>query len=169
MYRYAQIELAIARLHFDVTPENLKYFRGRLRNLQRVGLVTSSPGKGQKKSYTSEDAAFWAICFELVELALPPIIIKQILDAQWKSLSDFFGENQIGGEIYYFLVTSSYMLWSTNENVAAAFAKHASGIRTKRDLIEGGIIDNQRLILINLSCLKSKLFQQLYRVPEKGD
>lgn len=90
MFTYGQVERAIAELH-GIPPEQAAgKLRSRLKHFQRIGLVPSSPGKGQKLSYTPLDAARWAICFEFAELATPPERVKQILGIYGSSILKSF-------------------------------------------------------------------------------
>ena len=77
-FKYADIERAIASIH-NINPEAFKTLRSRIKHFQRIGLVPSSPGKGQKIKYTVGDAIRWALCFELAECGLPPEQIKDVI------------------------------------------------------------------------------------------
>ncbi len=60
-------------------PERLATFRARVRHLQRLGILPSSPGRGQRISYSIFDAVKWALCFELAELELGPELMERLL------------------------------------------------------------------------------------------
>jgi hypothetical protein len=91
-FKYGQIEAAIASMH-NVPPEAMATFRSRVKHFQRIGLVPSSPGKGQKIKYKLADAALWALCFEFTEFGLAPEQVKTIIkiggDAVTKAMLDF--------------------------------------------------------------------------------
>ena len=78
VFKYSEVESAIAAIH-NVSPAALKMFRSRIKNFQRIGMVSFSPGKGQKIDYKIIDVIRWALCFEFAELGLPPDQIKLII------------------------------------------------------------------------------------------
>ena len=78
MFTYSKVERALAAVH-KISPSAMGAFRGRIKHFQRLGLVPSSPGKGRKISYSLEDVYMWAMCLELQEFGIDPIIIKEFL------------------------------------------------------------------------------------------
>jgi hypothetical protein len=77
-FKYGQLEEAIAAMH-NLHPSGMKTFKSRVKHFQRIGLVSSSPGRGYKKLYSVIDAVAWALCFEFAELSVPPETIRNIM------------------------------------------------------------------------------------------
>jgi hypothetical protein len=75
-FTYAQVEAALASVH-EIPAARMKAFRGRLKHFLRLGIVPSSPGKGNKITYTINNVYMWAICLELEEFGLDPVRIEE--------------------------------------------------------------------------------------------
>ena len=82
MYPYKVVEAALARLHVE-NPSAMGAFRGRLKHLQRIGLVPSSPGRGKRIEYSFEDVAKWALALEVAEFGIDPLVIRQLVLSAW--------------------------------------------------------------------------------------
>ena len=82
MYAYKVVEAALARLHVE-NPATMGIFRGRIKHLQRIGLVPSSPGPGKRIQYSFEDVAKWALALEVAEFGIDPLVIRQLVLSVW--------------------------------------------------------------------------------------
>jgi hypothetical protein len=99
-FKYKQVEEAIASLH-NIPASAMKTFKGRIKHFQRIGLVPSSPGKGQRIEYRAIDAVRWALCFEFAELGVQPEHIKGIISfCGWALFESFKGPVQQVDEIF---------------------------------------------------------------------
>jgi hypothetical protein len=76
-FTYREVEAALAVAH-EIPEARMGAFRGRLKHFLRLGLVPSSPGKGNKITYTLENVYMWALCLELEEFGLDPVRIKDL-------------------------------------------------------------------------------------------
>lgn len=83
MYTYKVVETALARLHVE-NPATMGILRGRIKHLQRIGLVPSSPGPGKRIQYSFEDAAKWALALEVAEFGIDPLVIQQLVLSAWE-------------------------------------------------------------------------------------
>lgn len=72
-YSYAQVENALAEL-YGIPPDGRGAFLGRIKHLQRCGLVFASPGKGRRIEYTFSNAFTWACALEAERLGIDPKI-----------------------------------------------------------------------------------------------
>ena len=82
MYPYKVVETALARLHVE-NPATMGVFRGRIKHLQRIGLVPSSPGPGKRIQYSFEDVAKWALALEVADFGIDPLVIHQLVLSVW--------------------------------------------------------------------------------------
>ncbi len=158
MFRYAQIEAAIAKIH-NVPANAMKTFRSRIRNFQRIGLVPSSPGKGQKIDYSVDYAIYWALCFELVEVGLPPNIIKAVMTRQGYGLINFF-VGAVHGEDRFYCLIADFLSWQLlDDGTGKSAGQFSTGILTLSELQRQVFAhaDRPRVILINLTSMKRKL------------
>ena len=76
-FPYAILEATLAR--FFLPEGDILPFRARLKNLQRLGLTPSSPGKGNHQSYSYSDLCDYALAMMLAEFGLEPRrIVSQV-------------------------------------------------------------------------------------------
>ena len=75
MYRYAEVEAALAKMH-HIAPDAIGAFRGRIKHLQKIGVVPSSPGRGKKISYNFGAVAVWAFCLQVAEFGVDPTVTR---------------------------------------------------------------------------------------------
>jgi hypothetical protein len=81
-YPYAKVEAALgAALGTDDTAQR-GALRGRIKHLQRVGLVAEKPGKGQRLAYDPARIDDWLIALELGKRGLDPTVVVRALKAQ---------------------------------------------------------------------------------------
>ncbi len=165
-FKYAQIEQALAQHHMiDSDPKTMKTFRARIRNFQKIGLVPSSPGKGQKIVYTTRDAVFWALCFEFVEFGIAPTAIREIMNLKGEELLDYLTLEQTEtDEDRYFFMIGLFLQSNMNENGKFVLA-HVSGIYTLAQLQKRQIFTLcQRFLMTNLTGLRRSLIESLAHV-----
>jgi hypothetical protein len=103
MLAYSQVEEALANA-FSILPEAMGAFRGRINHLRRLGLVPSSPGKGQRISYDREHIYKWAIGLELAEFGVDPGLIKFIIEKfVWRLTRNYLiGDSQLADKLLVF-------------------------------------------------------------------
>jgi hypothetical protein len=163
-FNYSQLEAAIASMH-NVPAKALKTFKSRLKHFQRIGLVPSSPGKGQKIEYKIVDAITWALCFEFAELGLPPDQIKALIRLCGRKLFESF-EGPLQGEDQIFVLRGNFLEWHLNP-------EGRQGIGGEGETTFGTIPMSQlcdmifqkkpfpRVLMINLTHLKRELGKAL--------
>jgi hypothetical protein len=61
MITYANVEDTLALIH-GIKSKDRGAFRARIKHIQRIGIVPSSPGKGRKIDYAIEDIFKWSFC-----------------------------------------------------------------------------------------------------------
>ena len=88
---YAQVEGALSAL-FRVPATALGSFRGRVRHLQRIGLVDVAPGKGRRISYTRMQASEWVLALYLADLGVDPVVIVKSIKQERKKLQECMRE-----------------------------------------------------------------------------
>ncbi|MFG1417037.1 hypothetical protein V5F38_04370 [Xanthobacter sp. V0B-10] len=96
-YSYKQVEAALVRMYrsafafpdqeWECDPEVRAFaegaIRGRLKNMQKMGIAPSRPGTGRRISYRIEDIMLWAFCLELAECGLDPKKIQLFIKRYW--------------------------------------------------------------------------------------
>ena len=90
-YSYAQVESALGTL-FRVPASALGSFRGRVRHLQRIGLVDVAPGKGRRILYTRIQTNEWMLALLLAELGVDPIVIVKSVQRERNKLHEWIRE-----------------------------------------------------------------------------
>jgi hypothetical protein len=84
-YTYGEAEIALAdALVIDVKHRGL--LRARLKNLQRLGLPGTTPGKGTRARYTRTQVDQWLLAMMVADVGIDPTIVVQAIKAQWKTL-----------------------------------------------------------------------------------
>lgn len=162
-FKYGQLESAIGAIH-NVPPAAMKTLKGRLKHFQRIKLVPSSPGKGQKIAYKVGDAIKWALCFELAECGLPPEQIKAIIEFFLTEMAFSF-QGPVQEEDQIFVLQGNFLEWHLNE---ADKTKWGEGEITIGTLPVSKVCDIvfrkanlPRALLINLTFLKRELGRAL--------
>jgi hypothetical protein len=158
-FKYSQLQTAIASIH-NVPPKALKTFTSRLKHFQRIGLVPSSPGKGQKIGYRIVDAITWALCFELAELGLPPDQVKAVVRVCGRELFKSF-EGPLQEEDQIFVLRGNFLEWHLN---AEGGEQIGEGETTFGTIPMSQVCDMvfqrgrlARVLMINLTHLKREL------------
>jgi hypothetical protein len=90
-YSYAQVEDALVAL-FGVPASALGGFRGRVRHLQRIGLIDVAPGKGRRISYSPMQANEWMLALYLADLGVDPVVIVKSVKQERKMLQECMRE-----------------------------------------------------------------------------
>jgi hypothetical protein len=84
-YTYGEAEVALAAgLGIDAKHQTL--LRARLKNLQRLGLPGTAPGKGARARYTRTQLGQWLLAMMMADVGIDPTIVVQAIKAQWKTL-----------------------------------------------------------------------------------
>jgi len=89
---------------FRVPATALGSFRGRVRHLQRIGLVDVAPGKGRRISYTRMQASEWMLALYLADLGVDPVVIVKSIKQERKKLQEWMREatddEALGNEVF---------------------------------------------------------------------
>jgi hypothetical protein len=84
-YTYGEAEVALTTaLGIDAKHRGL--LRARLKNLQRLGLPGTAPGKGARARYTRAQMAMWLLAMIVADVGIDPTIVVQAIKARWKAL-----------------------------------------------------------------------------------
>jgi hypothetical protein len=95
------VESALARVH-GISPSAIGAFRARIKHFQKIGIVTSSPGKGRRIDYSLHDVFLWGFGLELAEFGIDPLIIKRaIFSGGLEGLFSVF-DQKIKRDIFFF-------------------------------------------------------------------
>ena len=157
-FSYPQLEAAMRQLH-NVPSERSGTFKARIRNFQRIGLIPSAPGKGQRIDYSIVDAITWALCFEFAEVGLLPENIKAIFSLCGATLFYPFG-GPIQNEDQILVLRGNFLEWYLNAGGAQLGEGQTTfGIIPVSQLSEMVFTKAKvpRAIMINLTDLKRKL------------
>jgi len=111
--RYGEIEKAIASMH-GVTERSSGIFRGRLRHIQKLGIVPAAPGRGAKIDYDRKAAVDWSIVFELSELGVQPELIKHFIERCGPAIFDFFEQPTPDGEDWFLCFEPNFLTMHMN-------------------------------------------------------
>ena len=166
-FSYGEVEAAIRSLH-TVPGGRRGTFKARVRHLQRLGLLPSSPGRGIKIDYEVADAWRWAVCFALIQCGLPPDAVKSVLGAAGRKLTLPFAGEGGQAEDQIFWLCPEFLSWHLDnlpdwiERVrfnVVPFSK-AMDVAFKG---AGGFLQEEagQVIMINLTKLKRDLFNAL--------
>ena len=128
-FAYAQVEGALFEL-FRVPASAQGSFRGRVRHLQRIGLVNVAPGKGRRISYTHVQANEWMLALLLAELGVDPTVIVRSLQRERKRLHGWIQEasddEALGGNEVFLAARPALMsgAWASKDSAGILrFAK----------------------------------------------
>jgi hypothetical protein len=128
-FTYGQVEGALGAL-FRVPASAQGSFRGRIRHLQRIGLVDVAPGKGRRISYTYVQTNEWMLALLLAELGVDPIVIVKSLQRERKRLHGWIKEatdaEAVGGNEVFLAARPALMsgAWASKDSAGILrFAK----------------------------------------------
>jgi hypothetical protein len=163
MFTYSQVERALAAVH-GISPSAMGAFRGRIKHFQRLGLVPSSPGKGRKVSYRLEDAYMWALCLELQEFGVDPVIIKHLHRlADFRTVVTWLSseENSEQQDRYFVFYPNFLLQWHTNTlwSSSGTFVHDLSEITKGSDVVSERL--KTRMAAINLTRLRAAVRKSL--------
>jgi hypothetical protein len=140
-YSYAQVEGALATL-FRVPAFAQGSFRGRVRHLQRVGLVEIAPGKGRRIFYTSIQANEWMLALLIADLGVDPTVIVKSIERERKKLREWMreasDEEALGGNDVFLAAQPELMsgAWASKDSVAilrfAKFRRYDAALKIPR-------------------------------------
>jgi hypothetical protein len=168
MYSYGQVESALARVH-GISPSAIGAFRARIKHFQKIGIVTSSPGKGRRIDYSLHDVFLWGFGLELAEFGIDPLVIKRaIFSGGLEGLFSVF-DQKIKGDIFFFFhptilrggfpapvsVRSKYNPWGDFNWLWGIFAEKELSKLDKADALAGAF--DARLGTINISRMRRNI------------
>jgi hypothetical protein len=164
-FSYGEVEAAIRSLH---TVPGGRTFKARVRHLQRLGLLPSSPGRGIKIEYEVADAWKWTVCFALVQCGLPPEAIKSVLGAAGRKLTIPFAGEAHPTEDMIFWLHPEFLSWHL-DNLPDWFDRVRFNVvpysKAMNAAFKGaGLFPQEeasQVIMINLTKLKRDLFEAL--------
>jgi hypothetical protein len=169
-YKYSEVEDALLSLHDkgidDVeSAHKRKTIRARILHFQRLGLVPSAPGRGQKIRYRVADIIRWAICIELTQLGLPPEQVRDVFRLCGISFFHAF-EGPIPDEDLIFILSGNFLDWHLNSaNKEKTYVKGTmmSGILPASEVSSRlfGLEKLQRVLMINMTHVKRQLGKAL--------
>jgi hypothetical protein len=123
-YSYADVEHALCTL-FRVPTHAKGIFRGRIRHLQRVGLVEVAPGKGRRILYGRAQAIEWMLALLLAEFGVDPTVIVKSIQGERGQLRDWIveatDEEALGGDEVFLRAGPALMS-------GAWASKHGAGV-----------------------------------------
>lgn len=100
-YTYAQVLSALTAVH-SIPASEMGWFRSRITNFQKTGLVPSSPGKGRRVAYRREDVFLWAMALEFSKWGWDPALINWLVQNLWVSMSPILLEASVGPDKYFY-------------------------------------------------------------------
>lgn len=169
MYSYGQVEFALARAH-GIPPNAMGAFRARIKHFQKIGIVTSSPGKGRRIDYSLHDVFLWGFGLELAEFGIDPLVIKRaIFSGGLEELFIIFDQRVSKDVFFYFhptllrggfpapvTVRSKYNPWGDLNWLWGIFAeKEEISKLDKADALAGAF--DARLGTINISRMRRRI------------
>jgi hypothetical protein len=84
LYAYAEVERAM-RDALDIGVERQRgALRGRIKHLQRLGLIDLKAGKGKRVEYSRAQAAQWLVALLMSQIGLDPTLIVPALKRSWR-------------------------------------------------------------------------------------
>jgi len=98
-FDYAEVETVLARLyHADAVQRGA--FRGRIAHLRRLGIpIGQAPGKGRKIVYEKEHVYQLALCLELEEFGIDPLLIASFVKQFWTTFYGHFIEAEMDSQL----------------------------------------------------------------------
>lgn len=166
MFRYAQVEAALARLH-AIDESGMGALKGVIIHLQRQGLVPANPGRGKRIDYTLENVWLWAVCLELLQFGLDPKIAARAVWSLQATLEKEFAQlpERAEDRVFVFwpaIVTDRIKRETHQFGVSFAFGfDDASNVKLT-EAPEGLIpAQRRRVAAINLSALRRELVAAL--------
>ena len=140
-YSYAQVEGALATL-FRVPAVAQGSFRGRVRHLQRVGLVEIAPGKGRRIFYTRIQANEWMLALLIADLGVDPTVIVKSVERERKKLREWMreasDEEALGGNDVFLAAQPELMsgAWASKDSAGilrfAKFRRYDAALKIPR-------------------------------------
>jgi hypothetical protein len=86
LFEYGEVEAALAGVFGADRKHQHGALRGRLKNLQRLGLG-SGTGKGARNRYSRAQVYQWLLCLVLMESGIDPSIIIPTVKTNWNKLA----------------------------------------------------------------------------------
>lgn len=154
-YSYATVERMLGAV-FGVPEGPL---RGRIKNLQRLGLTTQTPGKGAKVVYDDDQIVRWVVALEFESFGIPPGPIVAYLKRSWDRrpgskrpvypLREVIAEaRKSKNEQQDVFLQIKFNFLAPEERIVVGYGRRR-GLATVCDWLSGGL--NRRMGLFNLS------------------
>jgi hypothetical protein len=87
IYQYAQVERALAATLGADAATQKGALRGRLKRLGSLGLPSSAPGKGTRRSYSLEEINQLLIALLMEDAGLDPVVVAAAVKTTWRHLA----------------------------------------------------------------------------------
>ena len=100
-FTYGQVQRALAAVH-HIPADDMGWFRGRITNFQKTGLVPASPGRGRRVAYRREDVFLWAMALEFSKWGWDPTLIKWLVHNLWVGIKPILLEASDGPDKYFY-------------------------------------------------------------------
>jgi hypothetical protein len=104
-YSYAEVELALAKALDAGIVHQRGALRGRVKHLQRLGLVDLKVGRKKRVNYSREQVAQWLLALLLAETGMDPTVVVASLKNSWKTITGAVeratSHEALSGEPYY--------------------------------------------------------------------
>jgi hypothetical protein len=90
-YTYGEAEVALA-VALGIDAKHRRLLRARLKNLQRLGLPGTMPGKGARAYYSRAQMGQWLLAMLAADVGIDPTIVVQAIKEQWKNLEPWIAQ-----------------------------------------------------------------------------
>jgi hypothetical protein len=104
-HSYAEVEPALAKALGIGIVHQRGALRGRLKHLQRLGLVDLQVGRKKRVLYSRAQVAQWLVALLLAETGMDPTVIVTSLKNSWKTIAGTIeratSHEALSGEPYY--------------------------------------------------------------------
>jgi len=178
MWKYAQVERALAALHEADPTAQKGPLRGRIKHLQRLGIPLGlQPGRGKSIDYGYDEVFQFAICLELAEFGVDPVTIKSILEENWiidepetdlgirkniyDVLSDITEDINKNNDLYFVIIPDLMSNTWTGRRFASFTKFQWLRRENSYNIIQNFLDRRPRLALINMSGVIRSLFYTL--------
>jgi hypothetical protein len=83
-YSFGEAEKALAAV-FGIDAKHRRLLVARLKNLMRLGLPGTAPGKGARARYSPAQLNQWLLAMLLADTGIDPTVVVQAIKASWKT------------------------------------------------------------------------------------
>ena len=92
-FGYAELETVLARA-FGIGPDGMGRLNGRIKHLRKLGLLASTPGRGNKIRYTRADVSLFHLALTLSEFGVDPTVVATFVETHRKKLQDWLKDQR---------------------------------------------------------------------------